>query len=345
LGFTLYTDDTLCFIGILFCFIEFGLIWAGVKKGNGKDMDLLSPQSLVKVQQIQYATDIFYIICLYVSRASVLLLFKRLQSANKNLLWHISLGILTAWAIACIFVVTLKCNLSHPWLQYGTQCTGLLGRWEAVEITGIIIEVFIFGLGSYLAYLVQMPVPAKFQMLGLFATRFMVIIFAGLRLAHLHSWFHSSNPTFTGIAAEIYGVSEVYASLVTATTPLLKSFIFKFRVLAARPTIVTLDPPYNTGANSEKIPSENGNDSSRNKPKALANGRKSGKKKVEINSLIGYEQWMPSASDSKRNGSNNCGDTDVTAKTDDDRSDRTLNRDEERNREEQDPTDAIKHVE
>jgi hypothetical protein len=41
---------------------------------------------------------------------------------------------------------------------------------------------------------------------------------------------HSSDPTFTGVQAAIFAMVEASASITTATTPLLKSFILKFKI-------------------------------------------------------------------------------------------------------------------
>jgi hypothetical protein len=61
-----------------------------------------------------------------------------------------------------------------------------------------------------------------------------VLVFAGLRLSSLHTYYHSSNPTFSGALANIYLLAEMHSSLITATSPLLKSFILEFKVVGQR---------------------------------------------------------------------------------------------------------------
>ena len=46
--------------------------------------------------------------------------------------------------------------------------------------------------------------------------------------------FHSSNPIYTGIPEAIYAIAEVHTSLITATTPLLESFIVEFGTVGAK---------------------------------------------------------------------------------------------------------------
>jgi hypothetical protein len=60
-----------------------------------------------------------------------------------------------------------------------------------------------------------------------------ILVFSALRIAYLPEYFHSSNPTYAGIPTAIFALAEVHASIVTATTPLLKSFVLKFRYYGA----------------------------------------------------------------------------------------------------------------
>jgi hypothetical protein len=165
-----------------------------------------------------------------------------------------------------------------------------------------------------------------------------VIIFSGLRLTYLPSNYDSPNPGYDGIPAAIYGICEVYASLVTATTPLLKSFMIRFRVLGAKREVIPVSrAPYNGSGRSKQ--SDLNNPNSKDVEKG-SRGKLRGKKQLEQNSLAGYEQWMPTESESKRHDSH-CGDTDVTLKTDDEKSERTLHTREKEKREREQDQDTI----
>jgi hypothetical protein len=96
--------------------------------------------------QTQYVVDIFYIIVLFCSRASIIFLLERLQGLRQRPIWISSLGVLTLWFIASVFAVSLKCNLSHPWIQYNVQCTGLV----STAITLCTCNGMELNLGSFL---------------------------------------------------------------------------------------------------------------------------------------------------------------------------------------------------
>ena len=55
-----------------------------------------------------------------------------------------------------------------------------------------------------------------------------VIVFAALRISCLSDYFHSTSPTLSGITTAIYALAEANASVITTTTPLLKSFVLRF---------------------------------------------------------------------------------------------------------------------
>jgi len=185
-----------------------------------------------------------------------------------------------------------------PWIQYNVQCTGLLARWQVVEVLNIVSEGAIFALGVYLVSMVRMQYSSKVQILLLFATRALVITFSALRLASLPSYFHSSNPTYSGIPTTIWAIVEVHASLVTATTPLLKSFIVQFGVLGAKPSVpVATLPQYGHAAIGVEIDTighekaETGN-RNREREKSSAPSRPDSKTRTEESTWREGELWL-----------------------------------------------------
>jgi hypothetical protein len=156
----------------------------------------------------------------------------------------------------------------------------------------------------------------------------------------------------------------MYVSLITTTTPLLKSFMVKFKVLGAKPTVVSLKPPYNTIANTDgsKGPQSEqpATDSKerRTRNRFRPGGRKAAKQaQLESGTFSEYSQWMPgtspnvSARERKREArsiridsshptaAGNCGDTDVTIKTDG-----TTKTEDEKERLHDDQADAIEEI-
>ena len=62
-----------------------------------------------------------------------------------------------------------------------------------------------------------------------------VIVFSAIRITALPAYYHSDNATYAGIPAAIYAVAESNSSLITTTTPLLKTFVLQFTWMNTRP--------------------------------------------------------------------------------------------------------------
>lgn len=77
--------------------------------------------------QIAYASDILYLLALFLSKASVVLLIIRLTPKKPQIrLLQGLLAFSTLWVVISIFVVALRCDLAHPWIQYNVKCPGLV---------------------------------------------------------------------------------------------------------------------------------------------------------------------------------------------------------------------------
>jgi len=138
------------------------------------------------------------------------------------------------------------------------------------------MESGIFALVIHLVYNTHMNLAQKMKVVVLFGTRAMsvpinnlnrvsirladvltrVVIFAALRISYLPSCFYSQDPTYSGIPAAIYALAEMHASLITATTPLLKSLILKFNVIGQKPTLIIATKRYGSGTDTKHTKTE-----------------------------------------------------------------------------------------
>jgi hypothetical protein len=135
-----------------------------------------------------------------------------------------------------------------------------------------------------------------------------VVIFSALRIAHLPSYVNSSNPTFTGIPASIYALAALYCSVITTTTPLLKSFIIKFMIVGAKPTVVITKDMYSIATRTANAESD-GNDNKKTKnfrKKRKSRWRSDPEKGIAQDTtqdtFSGYEPWMPAVRDNSNSG-------------------------------------------
>lgn len=87
---------------------------------------------------------------------------------------------MTAWvalsttvvlAVISIFLVALRCNLSHPWAQYNGQCSTISAQWAAVTAFDVFTELVLFGMSLHLVWNLQTPLARKGRVVLAFGLR------------------------------------------------------------------------------------------------------------------------------------------------------------------------------
>lgn len=103
--------------------------------------------------QLGYAADLFYIFTIYAGKMSVVLLFKRITAARMHQIvaWSV-LGGCCVMGLISIFLTTLRCDVSQPWLQFEKDCPTLGAQWSAIAAFDIITEISLFFISILLVY-------------------------------------------------------------------------------------------------------------------------------------------------------------------------------------------------
>lgn len=78
-----------------------------------------------------YTSNIFFIIVIALSKLSVVCFLFRLTVVKSQQIAFYALGAtILAWMVGSVFAVALQCNLSHPWIIVGEQCSGSVSLTE-----------------------------------------------------------------------------------------------------------------------------------------------------------------------------------------------------------------------
>jgi hypothetical protein len=135
-------DDWAIVVALLFAIIQSSLVQQEAHTGLGRTIIEITSHQARKIQQTQFADQIFYIISVWVSKISVALFFLRLSPLRSNR--RIALGIIAAVGvsgIAAILVISIVCDLSQPWRYFTTQgvtCTAPVSLY-AFLATGLVL--------------------------------------------------------------------------------------------------------------------------------------------------------------------------------------------------------------
>lgn len=184
-----------------------------------------SNRSLMPIEKQMYATDILYIISLFLTRLSVCFLFLRFASAPARVkaCWTFT-GIVVAYGVIGLLLVSIRQNTLSPWIYTPETVDSLRARWIALGVFGALIDFAASVLPLYLIWGVQMDRSSKRVIIIAFALRLPTILLTGLRLDSL-SRLDGMDFAFNYVMPEVFTQIEMHFNLVAATIPCLRIFL------------------------------------------------------------------------------------------------------------------------
>ena len=120
-------DDYLLYIATILATIQSSIIFGACSKGLGKAVDLVSPEGQNEVQSMYYASNLFFIMAIGLSKISIVHLLHRISPIKQHkLVFNIGMGLIAAWTIGSVLAIALQCNLQHPWTIIEEKCPGIV---------------------------------------------------------------------------------------------------------------------------------------------------------------------------------------------------------------------------
>lgn len=217
---------------------------------------------MTTVLQLLYAGSLLYIIANVLGKCATTLLIVRISRMRQQLLTcNVALVLIAAWGFGSLLAEALRCDLSHPWLYYGQQCSGLVSslhdpsrtislhccssfdgrssRPSMLSLRQLCLPWHFGWYGTYRchscrkerSYLASHCDYRKsistLCVLRLLLTTHRVIAAAILRV-HFIGDISRSQPFITGVPAFVLTQVEMHYGLMAATIPCLKSFVGRF---------------------------------------------------------------------------------------------------------------------
>ncbi|OQO01893.1 hypothetical protein B0A48_12366 [Cryoendolithus antarcticus] len=222
----LLRDDATVFAASIFAIIQTILIIAAANLGLGKSASQLRKSSLTSAEKVTYASDIFYVVALYLSKAAVLFLLLALSREKAHeLLMYGALGLCGVGLVASVVMAGIGCDLTRPWASITTECTSYFPRWIAIEIVGIAVEVYLFAVLLRMLAGLQRNWKGKYKAVAIFSLRLPLIVLAAYRLMSIKRMETSTEPNVSRTATIAWTEAALAYGLVTATLPSLVPFL------------------------------------------------------------------------------------------------------------------------
>ncbi|KAF2477509.1 uncharacterized protein BDR25DRAFT_1643 [Lindgomyces ingoldianus] len=213
--------------------VQSALVLHIVDEGIGRSEKSLSGSDLNQIGRDDFASQILYIITLFLSKCAVIFLYLRLSPGKGHTI--ASWGTLTAsgvWTILAIVLVSVPCNPLTFWTQGPTKCTRVYTRWQAIGAIDIITEACIFLISVYLVAGLNMATKSKVMVIAAFSARLPVIAAAAARLFYLSNTLTSPNRTLYGsyyiVATQWQLGYAIMSSTITGLGPFLRPFSKSF---------------------------------------------------------------------------------------------------------------------
>ncbi|KAL1586927.1 hypothetical protein WHR41_04179 [Cladosporium halotolerans] len=221
-------DDVAIILSSVFAIVQSILIIVAVSQGLGKSESVLQTNQQRIAEKLVYASDLFYLNALFVSRIAVLCLLFALGPYHWHKVWT-ACGIIAGMlmAVAALLMIAVGCDVKMPWTQISQECGSIFTRWVAVLAFGIVLELFIAAILLRMLSMVQKSWSSKFKAVAVFALRLPVIVLAVYRLLYLRDIRFSSDPMLDRVRVTAWTQAEMVYSLVTAITPTLMPFLLK----------------------------------------------------------------------------------------------------------------------
>ncbi|OAA67119.1 hypothetical protein SPI_01695 [Niveomyces insectorum RCEF 264] len=224
-------DDMAAVLSMAVTALQSIIVFLAIKRGFGEITSDLTAGDIAGWQRDMYISDVFYLVGMWLTKTSIALLVMRLsRDPSHRILARILLVATCLYGVISLFVVTLRCDLAHPWVVDGAACaTTTYARWAAVTALDVLTELALFAGGVWLVRDLQLPWSKKSVVVVAYGLRLPVIVAAAMRLVYLHRTLLGNgagrDPSLGGIPAAVCTQVELSYAVVAATLPCLKPFM------------------------------------------------------------------------------------------------------------------------
>lgn len=120
--FRLRPDDWAISVALLLVVVQTSLVQREADLGLGRTIENISSQNDQKIQQLQFADQLFYILSVWICKTSAALFFYRLSPrlGDRKLSQNV-LILIGVTGVAAVLMICLVCNIAQPWHYFTAQ--------------------------------------------------------------------------------------------------------------------------------------------------------------------------------------------------------------------------------
>ncbi|KAM3451331.1 hypothetical protein MY3296_005372 [Beauveria thailandica] len=216
-----------------------------IRHGYGQEFDALSTSSVTQVQtasrinhpmtikaetdrlQNLYLGQVFYIISLGLARVSAALFIAYISDSGPHIQPAQSLAVVTVlWTASSLLVICMRGSIAQPWkVLDGSH--DMFRRWLGVEVSGIFIELVLWGMAAHLVWGIQLKTSRRILVICAFGARLLVVVLVAARLVFLDPRVNTG-PARGATMADFLTEACVHFSIIAGSATTLKPLLVSF---------------------------------------------------------------------------------------------------------------------
>ncbi|KAK4554438.1 hypothetical protein LTR86_008646 [Recurvomyces mirabilis] len=236
------SDDVTCGVATVLAIIQTAITLQAAKHGLGVTGQGLTASREVGVEKTLYATDLIFVLSLWIGKISVALLFVRLANSSKKTRpgWVLT-GLTAVFGFISFLLIAIRPPTSHPWRYDEVAASSALVRWTVNGVLSIVVDLIVCGMSCYLVWDLQMNFQSKSLVVTAFALRVFVMPITILRLVSLSNVM-PDDISFTYTLPEVFTQLEMHCNLIATTLPCLRLFLTAWNTNFMNLNLEEMDP-------------------------------------------------------------------------------------------------------
>ncbi|USP78385.1 hypothetical protein yc1106_05659 [Curvularia clavata] len=224
-------DDAMFGFALFFGMITSILSHICVRAGLGRHQMTLSKEKLGIYFKYFWTTQILGVIALAFAKLSLVLLFKRIAPTHiKPLTFRWLLFMVTAYVVACLFMIAFQCQMPQPWILRPDICSTHGAVYYATTVLDIVTDAALALWVFPIIWLLNMNSHTKWVVLSVFGSRLLVCLADVVRIIMIRRALQSEDQTRSQLLWAIMDQIVVHLSINHATLPRIQNFLSHLQV-------------------------------------------------------------------------------------------------------------------
>ncbi|CAD6589656.1 MAG: hypothetical protein ASARMPREDX12_003920 [Alectoria sarmentosa] len=222
-------DDAVIILSLMGSFACSALMLIDAKNGVGRHFETVPESSVVILFKTTVAYDIFYCVCVTLTKISILLFYYRLFGVNKNFKYacYVVLTLVTCWCIAIVLTVLFQCiPVEAAWIRPypHSKCINSNASLLGTAITNVILDIVILVLPMVPIWSLSLTVRQKVTLTAIFLLGAFICGAAIVRVWAIIN-IDQTDVTWSYVRPLIWSSVEISIGITCACLPTLQPLI------------------------------------------------------------------------------------------------------------------------